>query len=56
MGLVAIEVIDEAKADEMLKDKELVVNLKYKKRGLNGVPTFMDWDGCVGSAKILLQR
>lgn len=55
-GLIRIVVTDEAKADELLADKDLVVNLKFKKRGLAGVPTFMDWDGCVGSAKIMLQR
>lgn len=55
-GLIVISVTDEAKADELLASGDLVVNLKYKKRGLAGVPTFMDWSGCVGSAKILLQR
>lgn len=55
-GLIVISCTDEAKADELLASEDLVVNLKYKKRGLAGVPTFMDWDGCVGSAKILLQR
>lgn len=55
-GLIVIEVVDEAKADAALKTGSLTVNLKYKKKGLAGVPTFMDWDGCVGSAKIMLQR
>ena len=55
-GLIRIEVADEAKADALLKDTNVVVNLKYKKRGQAGVPTMLDWDGCVGSAKILLQR
>ena len=55
-GLIRIDVADEAKADELLKDQPVIVNLKFKKRGLGGVPTFMDWDGCVGSAKIMLQR
>lgn len=55
-GLIRIDVADEAKADKLLKDKPVIVNLKFKKRGLAGVPTFMDWDGCVGSAKIMLQR
>lgn len=35
---------------------ELPVFVKFKKRGLAGVPTFMDWDGCVGSVKVLLQK
>ena len=55
-GLICIEVKDEAKADTALAKGYLTVNLKFKKRGQAGVPTFMDWDGCVGSAKILLQR
>jgi len=55
-GLIRIEVADEAKADTLLKETNVVVNLKYKKRGQAGVPTMLDWDGCVGSAKILLQR
>lgn len=28
----------------------------YTKRGLAGVPTNLDWDGCKGTAKILLQK
>ena len=55
-GLLCIEVADEAKADALLKDTDVIVNLKFKKRGQAGVPTMLDWDGCVGSAKILLQR
>lgn len=55
-ALIVIEAVDEAKADAALKKGDLVVNLKYKKRGEAGIPTFMDWDGCVGSAKIILQR
>lgn len=35
---------------------ELPVYVRFKKRGLAGVPTFMDWDSCVGSVKILLQK
>lgn len=35
---------------------ELPVYVRFKKRGLAGVPTFMDWDGCVGSVKVLLQK
>ena len=35
---------------------DLPVYVKFAKRGLSGVPTFMDWDGCVGSVKILLQK
>lgn len=35
---------------------ELPVYVRCKKRGLAGIPTFMDWDGIVGSCKILLQK
>jgi hypothetical protein len=35
---------------------ELPVFVRFKKRGLAGVPTFMDWEGCVGSVKVLLQK
>lgn len=32
------------------------VNISYKKKGLiAGMPTMLDWDGCVGTASILLQ-
>lgn len=55
-GLINIVVADEAKADKLLADGEVVVNLKFKKRGQAGIPTWMDWDGCVGSAKIMLTR
>ena len=33
------------------------VNISYKKKGLiAGMPTMLDWDGCVGIASILLQK
>ena len=33
------------------------VNVSYKKKGLiAGMPTMLDWDGCVGIAQILLQK
>lgn len=33
------------------------VNVSYKKKGLiAGMPTMLDWDGCVGIASILLQK
>lgn len=32
------------------------VIVDFEKRGKAGVPTFMDWDGCVGSVKVLLQK
>lgn len=36
--------------------KTIKVIAKFSKRGLSGVPTFMDWDGCQGYASILLQK
>lgn len=35
---------------------DLPIYVRFAKRGLAGVPTFMDWDGAVGSVKILLQK
>lgn len=33
------------------------VNISYKKKGLiAGMPTMLDWDGCIGIASILLQK
>lgn len=32
------------------------VTLAYVKRGLSGVPTNLDWDGCIGTINILLQK
>lgn len=55
-GMLVISVANEAEADKALAAGPLNVNIKYDKKGMAGVPTFMDWDGCVGSAKILLQR
>ena len=58
-GIVVLSVIDKAKADLVLDaaaGKSLDVKFKFNKRGLAGVPTFLDWDGCVGSVKVLLQK
>lgn len=57
-GYIVIAVADKDKADELLKDKVEGVDvvLSYAKRGMAGVPTFMDWDGCIGSVKILLTK
>lgn len=57
-GLIKVRINDEA-ADEYLKaqpEKKVTLYAQYKKRGLAGVPTFMDWDGVVGSCKILLTK
>ena len=59
-GIVMIDVADKAKADALLKDKAagVTVKFRYKKRGvgLAGTPTFLDWDGIVGSVKVLFQK
>lgn len=57
-GIVVISVANKAKADALLKDKTAGadIQVKYSKRGEAGVPTFMDWDGCVGSVKVLLTK
>ena len=58
-GLIRLRVTDKAAATAAIaagKEGRLEVKVSYMKAGLAGVPTFMDWDGCVGSAKILLQK
>ena len=62
-GLFVIRIKDLEAANEFAKKAikegdavELPVFVRFKKRGLAGVPTFMDWDGCVGSVKVLLQK
>ena len=54
-GLFTIH-INKDSADSILEAGSVSVSVKYKKRGLAGVPTFMDWDGCIGSIKVLLQK
>ena len=36
--------------------QELAVKVEYTKAGEAGVPTNLDWDGCVGVVRILLQK
>lgn len=56
-GIVVTEVADRAAFEAYLVANTSVdVRLGFKKRGLAGVPTFLDWDGCVGSVKILLTK
>lgn len=59
-GLFTISIEDPAKVNALFAENSttdhLVVSVKYKKRGLAGVPTYLDWDGCVGSVRILLQK
>ena len=37
-------------------DVNLAVKIAYIKKGEAGVPTNLDWDGCVGTVQILLQK
>lgn len=56
-GIVVLEVTDKADLDTYMSakdDQSVTFKFVYRKRGLSGVPTFMDWDGCLGSVKILL--
>lgn len=57
-GLFTVVIEDKDKADALFASDtdHLVVTVKYKKRGLAGVPTYLDWDGCIGSVRILLQK
>lgn len=56
-GIVVLEVADRAAFETFLGSATSVdVKLGFKKRGLAGVPTFLDWDGCVGSVKVLLTK
>ena len=57
-GIVKVVITDKKKADAFLANYAdgATVEFKYQKRGLVGVPTFMDWDGCCGSVKILMTK
>ena len=56
-GIIVLEVVDREKMDAAFESAgSLDVKIGYKKRGLAGVPTFMDWDGCVGSVRVLLTK
>lgn len=62
-GFFVLTPVDAEKYHKFLTDNaaalekaKLNVVVKFNKRGLSGVPTFMDWDGCQGYASILLQK
>ena len=60
-GFVVIEVADKAAFHTFMTTNSsntapINVFVKFDKRGLSGVPTFLDWDGCQGFASILLQK
>ena len=55
-GFLVLEVADPTAFHAETITTPLNVYVKFNKRGLAGVPTFMDWDGCMGVASILLQK
>ena len=55
-GFIVLEVADKAAFHAETITAPLNVFVKFNKRGLAGVPTFMDWDGCMGVASVLLQK
>lgn len=57
-GIITVAVAADKAADvhAALEGKKASVVVKYNKRGLTGVPTNLDWDGCAGVVTILLQK
>lgn len=63
-GFVVIEVADKVAFHEFMATNSSSISeanpinvvVKFDKKGLSGVPTFLDWDGCQGYASILLQK
>jgi hypothetical protein len=49
-GMFAVSQITVGTGDEK------AIKVGYTKRGMAGVPTNLDWDGCQGTVKILLQK
>ena len=57
-GMLTLAVNPE-KASEVhtaLEGKVAKITAQYTKRGMAGVPTFLDWDGCQGVVSILMQK
>lgn len=57
-GIIVLEVAKKTEADTLLRDQDggVTVKFKYKKRGMSGVPTYLDWDGIAGSVKVLFTK
>lgn len=55
-GFFVIEIADKATFHAETISAPLNIYVRFSKRGLAGVPTFMDWDGCMGFASVLLQK
>ena len=58
-GMIKIRVAEDKAAEvhaALADGKKAKIVVKYNKRGLTGVPTNLDWDGCAGVVTILLQK
>lgn len=65
-GLVGLVAIKDVKGSELGDNKvvvdktaalnELPIFFSYAKRGKSGVATNLDWEGCIGTIKVLLQK
>jgi hypothetical protein len=55
-GFLVLTVADPTAFHAETLTQPLNVFVKFNKRGLSGVPTFMDWDGCMGYTSVLLQK
>jgi len=58
-GIIRLSVVNKSKADTALNaaaGKKIEISLKFDKRGVAGIPTHLDWDGAIGSVKVLLQK
>lgn len=62
-GFIVLEVADKTAFHAFMNTNSAAIDaspmnvyVSFDKRGLSGVPTFLDWDGCQGSVSILLQK
>jgi hypothetical protein len=55
-GFFVLTVSDPAAFHAETITAPLNIYVRFNKRGMSGVPTMMDWDGCMGMASILLQK
>lgn len=56
-GIIVLTVTDREKLEAAMSTANaLDVKIGFKKAGLGGVPTFLDWDGVIGSIKVLLTK
>lgn len=57
-GIIVITVTNPSTLETLAggANRPVDVKVKFNKRGKAGVPTFLDWDGVVGSVKVLLTK